>query len=218
MPPAAGTDVVSPLHAQMGLHSTSKISPTIRSSPRHMKRTPSSRNDRRKSVAASGPSALEGVKKSFARKRRSLLELSSNVTSGLLNTSQPYEEFVPVHGPEYVPFNPKTNLEKSSQLDASQTALIPESRNALPNATAVISQVAARVKQNVRDASVKGKAAVVTAATRLKENVLEGGQFNWIIDEPDSLSTQVSNSGPSPCCSAPSKVVMSCCEELSDHA
>ena len=61
-----------------------------------MGRTPLSKkgSDRRKS-AASGSSALEGVKKSIARKRRSLLELSSTVTSGLMQSSAPYEDFVP---------------------------------------------------------------------------------------------------------------------------
>eukprot|EP00966_Prymnesium_polylepis_P282902 6536516-Prymnesium_polylepis.1 len=133
-----------------------------------MSRTPLSKkksSDRRKSAVGHG--ALEGVKKSIARKRRSLLELSSTVTSGLLQSSAPYEDFVP-----FAPPSP----EAAPPAAPAQTALTTEVKQNAPPAAAVLSEVAARVKHNVREASVKGKAVVATAAARVKENVIESVQ------------------------------------------
>ena len=134
-----------------------------------MGRTPLSKkpSDRRKSAVASGSGALEGVKKSIARKRRSLLELSSSVTSGLMQSSAPYEDFVP-----FAPPSP----ESAPPAAPVQTALSSEVKQSVPHAAVVIGEVAARVTKNVREASVKSKSAVATAAARVKDNVLEGVQ------------------------------------------
>ncbi|KAL1524181.1 hypothetical protein AB1Y20_019090 [Prymnesium parvum] len=140
-----------------------------------MGRTPLSRKSsepsKRKTVGASA--ALEGVKKSIARKRRSLLEISSAVTSGLMHASQPYEDYVPAEVPDYIPFEPPPDFYAASPC-ATQKALDSEVKQIAPHATALIGEVAARMRQNVCEASAKGKLAVVTAATRLKENVLDG--------------------------------------------
>lgn len=147
----------------------SKRTPAVSSSPRHMKRTPLSRRSSERpkpTPPTSNPGALDGVKKSIARKRRSLLELSSAVTSGLMQASQPYEDYVPAVQPEYIPF--EREADEPAPAPPPQTALVVEAKQE----AGVISQVAAKIKQNVHEATVKGK----TVVAKIKENVIESVQ------------------------------------------